>query len=46
MSAVSTEPKPLFVTVGRNDARAFGMDAATRAAALAAGDAFAHQGFT
>jgi phosphatidylglycerophosphate synthase len=36
MSAVSPDPKPLFVTVGRNDARAFGMDAATRAAALAA----------
>jgi phosphatidylglycerophosphate synthase len=36
MSAVSPDPKPLFVTVGRNDARAFGMEAATRAAALAA----------
>ena len=35
MSADAPEPMPLFVTVGDNDARAFGMAADVRADALA-----------
>ena len=35
MSAAAPDPKPLFITVGDNPARAFGMAADARANALA-----------